>query len=97
MILTEQDALTKQCCRPFNSRCVASSCMAWRWKTNFSIPSQYLCDDSMATTEPARPSTVPPNWEFHPFGGGDDPARWIEPQEETDKRRTGYCGLAGAV
>lgn len=84
--------------------------MAWRWFDRAFMPPRPLrlsstsvweCED-----EPTRPDDVPSSWMWHPFGGGDDIAAWIEPEEEYWPRveelredafyaRRGYCGLAG--
>jgi hypothetical protein len=49
-----------------------------------------------ANTEEAtggRPANVPESWEFCP--ADEDPAAWIEPQEDANARRRGYCAMAG--
>ena len=77
--------------------CFGSACMAFRWGRAV-YPKRVSCDDRRAMTEPSRPSEIPPSWTFEPYlDEGDDnhSARWVEPQEEANKRHEGYCGLAG--
>jgi len=111
MLVTTKEAKTKYCLRLVpGEQCRAAECMAWRWfdmpftpprARRLSSPSVWECYD-----EPTRPDDVPPSWMWHPFGGGDDIAGWIEPEEEywprveelrekSEASRRGYCGLAG--
>lgn len=76
--------------------CLASECAMWRW--NF-LPSRSfrmaLVADREAMTEPARPAGIPPTWTFCPYNPDDgEPAGWVEPVDECNARRQGYCGLA---
>ncbi len=109
MITTVKEARRLWCCRDA-SHCRGCDCMAWRWFDRpFTQPSArrlsyveiWECNE-----EPPRPSDIPQSWTWHPFGGGDDIAGWIEPEEEYLVRlarlrneafaaRRGYCGLAG--
>ena len=80
---------------PEYSRCIASQCAMWRWdhipirkriKTN-----RLVCSEEEAG---GRPEHVPEDWLFEPADKGDDWSGWVEPQESSDARRTGFCGLA---
>jgi hypothetical protein len=111
MLVTTKEAKTKYCLRLVpGEQCRAAECMAWRWfdmpftpprARRLSYVEIWECNE-----EPPRPSDIPQSWTWHPFGGGDDIAGWIEPEEEYKQRaeglrekheesRRGYCGLAG--
>jgi|GEM_PF-2445704 len=103
MLLTETDAERKWCpfaaSNPDNTSCIADSCAMWRW-TQITNPSNGArrfreADNPAAETE-QEAGTKPEHchgWEFCPCV--EDPAGWVEPAAEADKRRLGYCGLAG--
>ncbi len=103
MLLTETDAEMKWCpfaaSNPDNPSCIADSCAMWRW-TPITNPSNGArrfreADNPAAETE-QEAGTKPEHchgWEFCPCG--EEPAGWVEPAAEADKRRLGYCGLAG--
>lgn len=80
---------------PILARCIGSECMSWRWKDQHIYGKYVLADAPEATKEPDRSANgIPETWVWQPFDGEDE-ACWIEPEEETLARRTGYCGLAG--
>lgn len=83
-----------------DSRCTGPMCPAWRWHDPVSpqmfVPYGF---EEGAHPEPAeRPEDVPAHW---PWAIGDDedgsPSGWLEPEEEAEARRNGYCGMAGPV
>lgn len=101
MTVTEAEAKGKWC--PYtrvsanekDENCIGSECMAWRWKDQQIFRKYVLADDPEATEEPDRYAKgIPETWVWQPFDGEDE-ACWIEPENETLARRTGYCGLAG--
>lgn len=103
MLLTETDAGRKWCpfaaSNPDNTSCIADSCAMWNWApiTNPSNGARRFreADNPAAETE-QEAGTKPEHchgWEFCPCG--EEPAGWVEPAAEADKRRLGYCGLAG--
>lgn len=101
-VFTEKEAGKKWCPNTFNggagSCCIGSSCMAWRWTGRHPETRFRLCIDApQATIEPdPRPSNIPSSWDWVPYmDEDDDPAGWIEPQEEASARRLGYCGAFG--
>jgi len=93
MFLTEAEAERKFCPMPNCHTCTGSRCMAWRW---LEMPVQIVIED---TEKDKRPVGVSENWEWeealvvcnnkNPISG------WVEPLQETLKRRRGYCGMAG--
>lgn len=91
MILTEADASRMFCpqslASPTLSCCLASRCMAWRWRFQYVSRRFRACDDAFATTEPARPELLPSTWEFCK-ADVDEPAGWLEPEAEANARRT---------
>lgn len=97
-MITESEAKAKIC--PLRSmECLASDCAFWRWSpaTNPSNGVQrfYVADNASAENE--RDAGKKPKgherWEFVPCDG--DPAGWLEPRQDADLRRKGYCGIAG--
>lgn len=100
MLLTEKEAY--QCICPNQLQmdeptCVGAACMAWRWADAYPCQRIRHCIDSRAVTEPERPSSVPASWVFEPYDATDADlyAQWVEPKDEAQARRRGYCGLAG--
>lgn len=104
MLLTKDDAAQKWCPlarSEYDSacKCIADGCAVWRW-TPITNPSNGArrfreADNPAAETEQeagAKPKDCR-GWEFCPCA--EDPAGWVEPEAEADKRRLGYCGLAG--
>jgi len=81
-------------------RCSASNCMFWRW-TNDKPPCRFekYHTNSEATIEPIpRPLNIPASWGWMPYDASNDcVAGWMEPINEADERRKGYCGLSGKV
>ena len=82
--------------------------MAWRWgEAETVLPRGFRLyeGNDMATSEPERSDCVPPGWEFHPYNADEgEPAGWIEPEQEYERRkarmtalRKGYCGIAGRI
>lgn len=78
-------------------RCAGSRCAMWRWSEPRKARRAYTCDDTTATTDPGnRPGAVPADWCFEPHDAAEgDPAAWVEPEDQANLRRRGYCGLAG--
>ena len=101
MLLTENEASVQMC--PIRTRsndfayCDPLMCMAWRWADVPTWQRVQLAHDMHATTEPKRPAHVPQSWVFEPYNQTDSDcyARWVEPKDEANARRRGYCGLAG--
>lgn len=91
MILNEYEASSKWCPAEINAQCLGSRCMAWRWQSDLR-PRVHLCDDRNAKVEPPRPATVPASWKF--CACDTDGASWVEPDDEAQARRKGFCGLA---
>ena len=75
--------------------CLASRCAAWRW-VNDPLPQFCRAPQPDAVVDPGPPFNCR-TWEFVPFNPEDDSyeARWLEPIGEAQKRRKGYCGIAG--
>jgi hypothetical protein len=94
MIVTEQQAKQKLCLNG-GGRCEGSFCMGWRWSDVAIRYRVRLCNDVLAEHEPDRPIDLPHDWKFCPTEDG-EPSCWVEPEDEAQKRRTGYCGRAGA-
>ena len=108
MILTEEQAKEKACCKVLphtpdgklmTAACLASQCMAWRWYDG--TQTRAMCRPERpywdATSEPPkRPDIITEEWEWIPYDEGEDiGGHWREPQEDADKRRRGYCGRVG--
>lgn len=99
MKLTASDARLRLCHRTLMNdtfeTCEGPRCMAWRWDK--APANQYRIDvNIMATEEPPRPPTVPDSWIFIAADPHERlPAKWLEPDEEVNERRSGWCGLAG--
>jgi hypothetical protein len=95
MNLTEAKAKEKRCVQPWRDLCRGAGCMAWRWSQPLRRTVR-LAENYGETSEPPRPPHVPAHWPFVPFDESEgDPAGWVEPLEDAQARRTGYCGLAG--
>lgn len=102
MILTEEQARTKQCCAEITNKCSASNCMAWRWvdgMKEYDDPDGPLaidCENKKATgvdDAGAPPVGVGKNWTVRPYrkiGKHERFAAWEQPTYPV-----GYCGLAG--
>ena len=75
--------------------CLASRCAAWRW-VNDPLPQFCRAPQPDAVVDPGPPFNCR-TWEFVPFSPEDDSyeAGWLEPIGEAQKRREGYCGIAG--
>lgn len=86
---------------PKSVMCIASDCMMWRWRGDKPLfQFEKYRANKEATVEPVpRPLNIPASWEWIPYNPENDDydAGWLEPTEEADKRRRGYCGLAGKV
>lgn len=87
---------------PDPAKCIGSACAMWRWsqelKRQFIMPrsqNERLYYDRLTDEdpEPERPAYVPASYIWSPCDG--DPAGWVEPEEEAQPRRQGFCGLAG--
>lgn len=85
--------------------CIASRCMAWRW-LDAPRPRFFRAENREAKTVeesggPARSREIlaADDWKFIPWDGEDDPqdapAGWRETEESVQRRRAGYCGMAG--
>jgi hypothetical protein len=96
MDTTESMARKKFCCVYGRNACAASDCMAWRWHFGSATRMRIYCADPHLTDDSrtARPLRAA-GWIFAPWDGSDYPAQWLEPEDEHQARRTGYCGLAG--
>lgn len=100
--LTEEDAKTKWCFKtagadPDDERgrtCLASQCMAWRFTTYIPLRGFKVSENPQMLVEPDRPANVPEHWQWEPTTV-DEPSGWVEPIEECNKRRFGFCGLVG--
>lgn len=99
--MTEQESKTKWCVHSnaaeAHSKCDGSDCMAWRW-SGTTNPLRHRVGDAyqIVETEPAvRPDEVPPHWRWTVGDFDYQASGWVEPQDEADNRRHGYCGLAG--
>jgi hypothetical protein len=82
------------------ARCVSSECAMWRWNSREHQRVQYArCASCEVAIKEEDAGAKPPNsngWSFEPYDGDEKiPARWIEPPQQAETRRTGYCGLAG--
>lgn len=79
-------------------RCIGSGCMAWRWQEELFRRRRHPVDRAQASSvqEPPRPIGLPPSWKWNATYADEGDACWIEPIEEANARRHGYCGLAGA-
>lgn len=80
--------------------CLGSRCSQWRWADPPSVQQREFTqwDDRQATTEPQRDAYpwIPAHWPFVPANETRmTQAHWIEPLDEANARRRGYCGLAG--
>lgn len=78
-----------------SAMCVGSRCMAWRW-ANTPRRQFHVSADCEARVEPERAPGTPASWVWCPYDEMEgDYAGWLEPEEECNARRRGYCGLAG--
>ena len=109
MIVTEEEAKDKLCPMSFNHvdatlKCYGSKCMWWQpsrmwvsWQSSEAIPPRRFENAPLydLVAEPERPESVPRSWEWMPYDEADPYPRagWIEPREEAEKRRKGYCGM----
>lgn len=88
---------------PIANKCHGSRCMAWRWSEGTPPHLFEIAENPKATTREEAGPTLPAHrmhWEFVPASIDEDdgeptPARFDEPWDDAEARRTGYCGLAG--
>lgn len=81
-----------------DARCIGARCMMWRWFNPDEVKLKtHVCENTIASEEPARPADVPASWQFCAFDKAepDSPACWVEPVAEAMTRMRGYCGMAG--
>lgn len=102
MRTTASEARAKLChCTLVNDTfetCEGPRCMAWRWNKAPTNKRRIHHLDIKALTQPERPDDVPGTWLFFPYDPIEEAyAHWLEPDEDCDDRRTGYCGLAGVI
>ena len=93
MLTTEEKSNNKLCHANFNT-CHASECMAWRWADPINQPRRAFVyavgDYERIPPEPAD------RWVYVSDEDNDgDGALWRETDEYMNKRRVGFCGLAG--
>lgn len=78
------------------STCIGPKCAMWRWAEPIRIrviaPEKWPENDAHV---PERPAHIPESWTWEPGDG--DPPGWVEPKDEAQARRLGFCGLAGKV
>lgn len=105
MLMTRDEALSSVCPMTLIGRnpdmCITDKCAAWRWvpvtNPDNGAPRGIVAEHPLATKEEdagERGFHIPDGWRFVPWDG-DNPAGWEEPKEDADRRRRGYCGLAG--
>ncbi|MEW5888018.1 MAG: hypothetical protein AB1768_03055 [Pseudomonadota bacterium] len=99
MLLTKEGAEKKWCPlarSEYDSacKCIADGCATWRWSDH--VERRIFVAENVTAEAEGEAGPKPAHcegWEFCPFET--DPAGWVEPIEEAEKRRRGYCGLAG--
>ncbi len=92
MLLTEQQAKEKKCHKPglFAKKCTASSCMAWRFCGEVNRRASIPAVGFYKVNQPAK------GWKFVSSEDNDgDGDVWVQPIEEWEKSKKGYCGLVG--
>ncbi|PZP55881.1 MAG: hypothetical protein DI596_10960 [Azospira oryzae] len=99
MLLTKHEAAQKWCPLAQSEVCMADGCAMWRWAPIINPSNgarRFMVADNPAAKTEQEAGTKPEHchgWEFHPCA--EDPAGWIEPEAAANRRRRGYCGLAG--
>jgi hypothetical protein len=69
----------------FRGNCIASDCAMWRWSPTTKREHVMGCGYDIP-----MPSGDPGDWDKSESDGG-----WVESDARLNRRRLGYCGLAG--
>lgn len=83
-------------------KCLGADCGGWRWWEDVALTFLMARDPELQATwdalgedddPPERPDHVPASYDFVYQDG--EPAGWVEPFEQANLRRRGYCGPSG--
>lgn len=100
MDMMTKDQAMEKICPLLNRLCIVNECAMWRWMPAFGVENgaqEYVCAQNANAESEHEAGSKPERckgWEFCPCDV-DNPAGWLEPEETAQKRRKGYCGLAG--